>query len=88
MDLIRNDNEDVALVIVPKHRGNIAKFISGINNHDKVLRMKQNVKSVRMSINGQSRVLLYASKDIPSGSQLYYDYNALEKDGYPTQLFV
>ena len=88
MDLIRNDDDDVALVIVPKDRGNIARFISGVNNHDRKLRAKQNVTSVRYSIHGQSHVLLYASKDIQPGSQLYYDYNALEKGGYPTEKFV
>lgn len=88
MDLIRNDDENIALVIVPRERGNVAKFISGINNKNKVLARKQNVQSERVVIDGQARVVLYATKDIPAGAQLYYDYNALDKDGFPTENFV
>ncbi|KAH7282330.1 hypothetical protein KP509_35G025400 [Ceratopteris richardii] len=75
------------LVICPDKRGNIARFISGINNHTLEGRKKQNLRCVRYNINGQSRVLLVAIRDIAKGERLYYDYNAYHKE-YPTQHFV
>lgn len=75
------------LVICPDKRGNIARFISGINNHTLEGRRKQNLRCVRYNINGQSRVLLVAIRDIAKGERLYYDYNAYHKE-YPTQHFV
>lgn len=75
------------LVICPDKRGNIARFISGINNHTLEGRRKQNLRCVRYDISGQSRVLLIAIRDIAKGERLYYDYNAYHKE-YPTQHFV
>lgn len=75
------------LVICPDKRGNIARFISGINNHTLEGRRKQNLRCVRYDINGQARVLLIAIRDIAKGERLYYDYNAYHKE-YPTQHFV
>lgn len=75
------------LVICPDKRGNIARFISGINNHTLEGRRKQNLRCVRYDINGQSRVLLIAIRDVAKGERLYYDYNAYHKE-YPTQHFV
>ena len=88
MDLVRSKDEDTSLVIVPGARGNYARFLSGVNNHDKKLSKKQNVASTRFQINGECRVMLYAIKDIKPDVQLYYDYNALDKTGYPTENFV
>lgn len=48
---------------------------------------KQNVKCVRFDVNGECRALLIASRDIPKGERLYYDYNGYEHE-YPTEHFV
>lgn len=48
---------------------------------------KQNLKCVRYNVDGESRVLLIAIKDIAKGERLYYDYNGYEKE-YPTEHFV
>ena len=51
MDLIRTPFSSTSLVIAPETRGNIARFLSGINNNDKN-KKKQNVNSLRLDING------------------------------------
>lgn len=48
---------------------------------------KQNCKCVRYSVNGECRVFLVATRDIPKGERLYYDYNGYEHE-YPTHYFV
>lgn len=88
MDLVRAEKEEDSLVIMPNERGNYARFISGINNHNKKLAKKQNVASSRFQIDNECRVMLYAIRDIKPDEQLYYDYNALDKSGYPTENFV
>eukprot|EP00743_Colponemidia_sp_Colp-15_P006939 GILK01007488.1.p1 GENE.GILK01007488.1~~GILK01007488.1.p1 ORF type:complete len:364 (+),score=60.91 GILK01007488.1:90-1181(+) len=88
MDLIRSGRSSTSLVICPNRRGNIARFISGINNFTKESRKKANLRSARFGVNGRSRVILYANRDIKKGERLYYDYNALIKDQYPTDFFV
>ncbi|KAF3337281.1 putative Histone-lysine N-methyltransferase ATXR5 isoform X1 [Carex littledalei] len=76
-----------SLVICPDKRGNIARFISGINNHTLDGRKKQNLKCVRYNVDGECRVLLVACRDISPGERLYYDYNGHEHE-YPTHHFV
>lgn len=76
-----------SLVICADKRGNIARFISGINNHTQEGRKKQNCKCVRYDVNGESRVLLVATRDISKGERLYYDYNGYVHE-YPTHHFV
>jgi hypothetical protein len=44
MDLIRTPHSSSYLVICPESKGNIARFISGINNNDPRARQKLNVK--------------------------------------------
>lgn len=88
MELIRNPSSSSSLVICPEKKGNIARFISGINNSDKNARKKQNVNSSRYDIDGKVHVLLYASKTIKKGEILYYDYNAGGSGTYPTENFV
>lgn len=66
---------------------NIARFLSGINNHTAKGRRSQNVRSARFEVDGESRVLLYAARDISKGEMLSYDYNAA-MSRYPTQHFV
>lgn len=76
-----------SLVICPDKRGNIARFINGINNHTPEGKKKQNCKCVRYSVNGECRVFLVATRDIGKGERLYYDYNGYEYC-YPTHNFV
>ncbi|XAR73204.1 Histone-lysine N-methyltransferase [Bertholletia excelsa] len=87
MTLLLAKNPADSLVICPDKRGNIACFISGINNHTPEGRKKQNLKCVRYNVNGECRVLLVATRDIGKGERLYYDYNGYEHE-YPTHNFV
>ncbi|KAK6924228.1 Zinc finger, PHD-finger [Dillenia turbinata] len=87
MTLLSATDPSKSLVICPDKRGNIARFISGINNHTVDGRKRQNLKCVRYNVNGESRVLLVATRDIAVGERLYYDYNGYEHE-YPTQHFV
>ncbi|KAG0485230.1 hypothetical protein HPP92_009028 [Vanilla planifolia] len=87
MTLLLATNPSNSLVICPDKRGNIARFISGINNHTQEGRKKQNVRCVRYDVDGECRVLLVACRDISRGERLYYDYNGYEKE-YPTEHFI
>ncbi|KAL6225411.1 hypothetical protein ACLB2K_004261 [Fragaria x ananassa] len=87
MSLLLALNPSKSLVICPDKRGNIARFISGINNHSLEGKKKQNCKCVRYSVNDECRVLLVATRDIAKGERLYYDYNGYEHE-YPTEHFV
>ncbi|KAJ8557395.1 hypothetical protein K7X08_003020 [Anisodus acutangulus] len=102
VDYIRNRQEDDcdsmmtlilardplrSLVICPDKRGNISRFINGINNHSPEGKKKQNLKCVRYNVNGACRVLLVARRDIAKGERLYYDYNGYEHE-YPTHHFI
>ncbi|KAH0900123.1 hypothetical protein HID58_049691 [Brassica napus] len=86
MTLLHASDPSQCLVICPDKRSNIARFISGINNHTPEGRKKQNLKCVRFNINGEARVLLVANRDISKGERLYYDYNGYEHE-YPTENF-
>ncbi|OVA06325.1 SET domain [Macleaya cordata] len=87
MTLLSASDPSKSLVICPDKRGNIARYINGINNHTPDGRKKQNLKCVRFNVNGESRVLLIANRDIRKGERLYYDYNGHEHE-YPTEHFV
>ncbi|XP_073018470.1 probable Histone-lysine N-methyltransferase ATXR5 [Primulina eburnea] len=87
MTLLLATDPPKSLVVCPDKRGNIARFINGINNYTPEGRKKQNVKCVRYSVNGECRVLLVATRDISKGERLYYDYNGYEEE-YPTHNFV
>ncbi|GAV82832.1 PHD domain-containing protein [Cephalotus follicularis] len=87
MTLLCADDPLDSLVICPYEHANIARFISGINNHTPEGKRKQNLKCVRYDVNGECRVLLIANKDIRKGERLYYDYNGYEHE-YPTEHFV
>ncbi|KAG6537012.1 hypothetical protein ZIOFF_002090 [Zingiber officinale] len=86
MTLLSAEDPSKSLVICPDQRSNIARFINGINNHTRDGKKKQNLKCVRFSVNGESRVLLIANRDITKGERLYYDYNGSEQE-YPTGHF-
>ncbi|XP_059433368.1 probable Histone-lysine N-methyltransferase ATXR5 isoform X2 [Corylus avellana] len=87
MTLLLANDPSKSLVICPDKRGNIVRFINGINNHTLEGRKKQNCKCVRYSVNGECRVFLVATRDIAKGERLYYDYNGYEHE-YPTHHFV
>ncbi|PWA39460.1 Histone-lysine N-methyltransferase ATXR5 [Artemisia annua] len=87
MTLLLASNPSKSLVICPDKRGNIARFINGINNFTPEAKKKQNLKCVRYSVHGECRVLLVATRDIAKGERLYYDYNGYEHE-YPTHHFV
>ncbi|XP_051127443.1 probable Histone-lysine N-methyltransferase ATXR5 [Andrographis paniculata] len=87
MTLLLATDPSKSLLVCPDKRGNIARFVSGINNHTAEGRKKQNVKCVRYNVNGECRVLLVAKRDISKGERLYYDYNGYEHE-YPTHNFV
>lgn len=87
MELIRAPSSDSSLVICPEKYGNLARFLSGVNNFNAKLKKKQNVYSYRMSINGSVHILLVAMRNIKKGEILYYNYNGVY-NGYPTQYFV
>ncbi|CAK8567898.1 unnamed protein product [Lathyrus sativus] len=87
MTLLLSGNPATSLVACADKRGNIARFISGINNHTPDGKKKQNCKCVRYNVNDESRVFLIATRDISKGERLYYDYNGYENQ-YPTQHFV
>ena len=90
MDLIHSPTSDTSLVICPEKFGNLARFISGINNKYKEMKKKknQNVYSFRVNIDGSVHILLLASKRIKKGEILYYDYNAGGYNTYNTEHFV
>lgn len=85
MDLIRSPNSASSLVILTEKYGNLARFLSGINNYRR--NSKQNVYSIRADIDGAVHVLLLAMRKIKKGEVLYYDYNGVAAN-YPTQDFV
>ncbi|KAJ0097564.1 hypothetical protein Patl1_27858 [Pistacia atlantica] len=87
MTLLLATDPSKSLVICPDKRGNIARFINGINNHTPEGKRKRNCKCVRYSVNGECRVFLVATRDIAQGERLYYDYNGYEHE-YPTHHFV
>ena len=86
MDLITCPNSILSMVICPKKYGNLARFISGINN--KKNKQKQNVYSIRVDIHGSVHVLLLTRRKIKKGEILYYDYNGGGYNTYPTEEFV
>ncbi|KAK1571684.1 hypothetical protein Q3G72_021303 [Acer saccharum] len=87
MTLLYSAKPSKNLVICPYKHSNIARFISGINNHTMEGKKKQNLKCVRYNVNGECRVLLIANRHISKGERLYYDYNGYEHE-YPTEHFV
>jgi len=88
MELLKTPSSATSLVIVPDKRGNIARLISGVNNHDNNSLKKKNVMSAKFDIDGSAHILLYSSKTIKKNDILYYDYNEGGFDSYPTDQFV
>lgn len=88
MELFVTNDADTSLLIKPECYTNIARFINGINNSDPSARKRVNLQSVRLNIQEQPRVLLYAKKNIECGESLLYDYNAGGKELFPTDDFL
>ena len=85
MDLIKI--RKIEYVIYPGKKCNLARFISGINNKDKIKKKKQNLNSIKFNINGMVHIILYCIKPIKKGDFLYYDYNAGNLNEYDTKNF-
>ena len=60
MELIHCPISNTSLVTIPKDYGNLAWFLSGINNTE--INNKQNMYSLRVNIEGSIHVLLLAKK--------------------------
>jgi hypothetical protein len=65
--------DDKDYVIYPGKQGNIARFMSGINNVTG--KDKQNVQSIKFKIGEKIHIALYTIKQVKEGELLYYDYN-------------
>lgn len=76
-----------SLVICPGECGNIARFLSGVNNYNPDKASSTNVRSARFRIRDEVRVILYARRNIAAGEILYYDYNALVEKQFNTKDF-
>lgn len=84
MTLIDTKRAATTLVIIPITHGNLAKYISGVNNAKE---KNTNVASIRYSVNDRIVVLLYARRRIEKGEILKYNYNGA-LDLYPTTDFI
>ena len=76
MILLQTDDPETSLIIDPTKAGNIARFISGINNLSYESKKKVNVRTRRIVVDGEIHVILFSSRKIAKGEQLHYDYNA------------
>jgi len=76
MVLLNTGKRESSLIIDPTRGGNIARFLSGINNRSLVSRRKANVRSLRFDLDGHVRVALFTSRRVEPGEKLQYDYNA------------
>jgi GNAT superfamily N-acetyltransferase len=73
------------MVINPTDCGNLAKYVSGINNLNGE---EENVKSMKFILENKIRIILYAARNIQKGEILRYDYNGGKKCGYDTNHFI
>lgn len=76
MVLLDTGNDKTSLIIDPTKQGNIARFLSGINNRSQFSCRKANIRTRRFELDGKCRVVLFTSKKISCGEKLHYDYNA------------
>ena len=76
MMLLDSGDSKTSLIIDPSHVGNIARFLSGVNNRCYSSKRKANVRTRRFELDGQCRVVLFTSKTIEVGDKLHYDYNS------------
>ena len=76
MIILDTGEPKTSLIIDPTNAGNIARFLSGVNNMSLVSKRKANVRTRRFCFNGRMRVALFTSRRIEPGERLNYDYNA------------
>ena len=76
MMLLDTGDDNTSLIIDPTRRGNVARFLSGINNRSNLSKKKANVRTRRFALDGKCRVALFTGKKIEAGEKLHYDYNA------------
>ncbi|GMH62876.1 hypothetical protein TrST_g12893 [Triparma strigata] len=76
MVLLETNSPKTSLIIDPSKSGNMARFLSGVNNSDHESKKKINVRTRRFSVNGECHVVLFACRRIKKGERLSYDYNA------------
>jgi len=76
MILLDTGDIKTSLVIDPSRCGNIARFLSGVNNASQRSLRKVNVRTRRFEVNGRCRVALFTSRKVAAGEKLCYDYNA------------
>jgi len=76
MMLLDTGDDNTSLIIDPTRRGNVARFLSGINNRSNLSKKKANVRTRRFALNGKCHVVLFTAKKIEAGEKLHYDYNA------------
>jgi hypothetical protein len=83
MEYITTTN--LSLVIYPDKRGNLAKFISGVNDRKK---HKANLNSMKCKIDNNVHIILYSKQKIEKDQILYYDYNAGGLNEYDVSQFI
>lgn len=76
MILLHTGEPNTSLIIDPTKAGNIARFLSGVNNRSLASKRKANVRTRRFCMNGRVHVALFTSRRVEAGEKLNYDYNA------------
>lgn len=76
MVLLDTGDPQTSLIIDPTRAGNIARFLSGINNRSLLSKRKANVRTRRFMMDGKVHVCLFTSRRVDAGEILNYDYNA------------
>jgi len=76
MILLQTDSPKTSLIIDPSAIGNMARFLSGVNNNSVESRKRINVRTRRFQVDGECRVVLFSNRKIHKGERLSYDYNA------------
>jgi len=76
MVLLDTGDPETSLIIDPTMQGNIARFLSGVNNRSLLSKRKANVRTRRFIYMGKVHVCLFTSRRVEAGEILNYDYNA------------
>ena len=76
MVLLDSGDPKTSLIIDPTDAGNIARFLSGVNNRSLMSKRKANVRTRRFFMDGKIHVALFTSRRVEAGEVLNYDYNA------------
>lgn len=76
MVLLDTGDPETSLIIDPTSVGNIARFLSGVNNRSLMSKRKANVRTRRFFVDGKVHIVLFTSRQVEAGEILNYDYNA------------